>query len=189
MTAQPTDLTTITTLQLYLNPGSTDTSLLQRLLSAASVAIQNYINRDIVTTSYTEVFDGVGGRVLVLPDYPITAVSALSIDGTAIPAGSVTVAGYYFTKDKIILNGYTFTRGNGNVAISYTAGYGTAAAGTIPFDIEQFCISLVQYWLGLRARNGELSRSVGGQTITYSAADMPESIKTGLNQYKRVVPS
>lgn len=181
MAANAADFTTLATLKNYLNPGSNDDTLLQRLLTAASIAIANYINRDIVSQSYTDVIDGTGGRVMVLPNYPISAVASVTIDGNIIPVGSVTTSGFYFTKSAVILNGYSFCRGYGNVSITYTAGF-----ATIPQDLEQFCIGTVQYWMNDRQRGGEVSRSMGGQTITYSQKDMPEWVKTGLSQYKAV---
>jgi hypothetical protein len=183
MTADPNDLTTLATLKNYLNPGSNDDTLLQRLLTSASFAIESYLNRAIKSASFTDVFDGTGGRVLLVPQYPITAVTSVTIDGVAIPsAGGPTTPGFYFTDTKIILSGYYFTKGLGNVAITYTAGW-----ATVPFDIEQACIDTVQYWLGNRQRNSEVSRSMGGQTISYSQKDMPDWTKTILAQYKRVI--
>ena len=183
MTTNPNDLTTLATLQNYLSPGSSDTVLLQRLLTSASIAIENYLNLDIISQSYSDVYDGNGRRVMFLPQSPITAVASVTVNGNTIPAGSVTAAGFYFTKDKIILNGYEFCKGYGNVAIAYTAGYAAA-----PPDIEQFCIGTVQYWLNDRQRAGEVSKTMGGQTISYSQADMPNWVKTGLSQLKRVIP-
>ena len=181
MAAQPTDLTTLATLKSYVTQGSNDDVMLQRLLSAASKAIANYINRDIVSLSYTDILDGSGGCVVSLSNTPISAVASVTINGNSIPVGSVTTTGYYFTSSQIILNGYNFCRGKSNVVISYTAGY-----ATVPNDIEQACIGTVQFWLGDRMRNGEVSRSMGGQTITFSQKDMPEWIKTILMQYKQV---
>lgn len=181
MAANPGDFTTLANLKRYLNPGSNDDTLLQQLLTAASFALANFINRDIVSQSYTDVIDGSRQRVMVLPNYPITAVASVTIDGVAVPVGSVTTSGYYFTKNSVILNGYCFNKGYGNVVITYTAGY-----TTIPYDLEQFLIGTVQYWLNDRQRAGEVSRSMAGQTISYSQKDMPEWVKTGLNQWKAV---
>lgn len=182
MTANAADLTTLATLQSYLLPGSNDNVLLQRLLTAASVAIEQYTNRDFVSQSYSDVFDGTGGRLMMMPQYPITAVASVTINGTVIPPGDAyKTAGFYFSKNAIMLNGYSFCQGYANVAIAWTAGY-----SPIPYDIEQFCIATVQYWLNDRQRGGESSRSMGGQTISYVTKDMPDLVKTGLNQYKRV---
>jgi uncharacterized phiE125 gp8 family phage protein len=182
MTANIYDLTTLATLKSYINVGSQDDVLLQRLLTSASIAIESYCNRDFVSLSYTSTFDGNNARYMVLPDYPVTAVSSVTINGVSIPAGSITNAGYYFDGQKIMLFGYIFTRGLGNVVISFTGGY-----AVIPYDLEQACIGLVQYWLGNRQRNGEVSRSMGGQTISYDRSDMPAWVKTILQQYKRVI--
>lgn len=182
MTADPRDLTTVATLKSYVSPGTSDLDLMQRLITAASVAIQNYINFDIISQSYTDYYDGTGGRVMVLSQNPITAVASVTIGSQIVPAGSSTVCGFYFDNTRLILNGYSFCRGIANVAVTYTAGY-----ATVPPDIEQFCIGTVQYWLNDRQRGGEVSRSMGGQTITYSQKDMPDWVKTGLNNLKKVV--
>lgn len=181
MTANAADLTTLADLKVFIKDGGNNDTLLQTLITAASVAIANYISRDIVSQSYTDVLDGTNGRVMVLPNSPITAIASVTIDGKTIPAGSVTTPGFYFTPTKIILNGYYFSKGYGNVVITYTAGF-----ASIPQDIAQFCIGTVQYWLNDRQRAGEVSRSMGGQTISYSRDDMPAWVKTGLNQYKKV---
>ena len=261
ITPAPTDLTTLGNLKSYLvNPGNLADATLQRMLSAASKAIENYINRDIVPMAYTKTYDGVHNRVLVPDDYPIINVSSVTIDGTTVvPAGSVTVAGFYFTDKEILLNGYRFSKGRGNVQISFTAGHQiTAEAQTIaattfqaqpaqpkgswtsdqgviyaatgvalkavigtpttgqynapssinnyvyqfaaadvglgvlltygyaPFDLEQAALILVQYWLGDRNRSGEKSRTMGGQTITFNTADMPDTVRTIIRQWARV---
>lgn len=183
MTADPKDLTDVATLKTYLKAGSESDTLLQQLLTAASYAIENYVNRTLVSDDFTDVLDGTGGRFVVVPNYPITAVSGVMVDGNIIPAGSVSTVGFYFTKNTIVLNGYSFTRGRGNVTIAYTAGF-----ATVPPDLAQMCIGTVQHWLNDRNRAGETSRSMGGQTITYTSKDMPEWVKTGLNSYKSVCP-
>ena len=179
------DLTLLATVKTYITTGTQDDNLLQRLLTSASVFIENYLNRDLTTTSYTQTFDGSNNAVLYLPQYPVTAVTAVTINGVTIAAASVTTPGFYFTPNAVILNGYRFVKGWGNITISWTAGYGVAGNG-IPQDLEQACIVMVQYWLGDRQRNGEVSRSMGGQTISFTQKDMPPWVATILAQYKRV---
>ena len=181
MTASPYDLTTVSTLQGYLTPSSDDTVLMQRLITAASKAIQSYVNRDIVALDYVESYDGNDGAVMLLPNYPINSVASVTIDGETIPVGDFKTRGYRFTQNQLILNGYRFCKGMGNVTVSYNAGY-----STVPENIEQFCIGTVQYWMNDRKRGGEVSQTMGGQTIAYSQKDMPEWVKTGLAQIKAV---
>lgn len=176
------DLTTLAILKTYINVGSTNDTLLQQLLTSASAAIQGYCNRDFISKSYTKTFNGNGSNRMVLPDYPLSAVSALTISGVAVnAAASITSAGFYFYDNMIMLNGYAFGRGYGNITITYTAGF-----SPVPDDLVQACVGTVQYWLNDRQRGGEISRSMGGQSITYSQKDMPEWCKTILNQRKRV---
>jgi len=181
MTASQYDLTSLATLKTYINTGSSNDVLLQQLLTSASVAIESYCSRDFISKAYVQTFDGTGGKALVLPNFPIAAVASVTIDGLAIPAASnFTSPGYYFNENMIMLNGYVFTKNWGNVVISYTAGY-----TVIPDDLIQACCGTVQYWLNDRQRGGETSRSMGGQTINYSTKDMPDWVKTILDQRKR----
>ena len=165
-----------------------DDGVLSRLITAASGFIQTWLNRQIASQSYTETRDGHGGRVLVLANYPATAVSAVTINGVAIPPAPDTVtAGYRLVNDSIILAGYTFTRGYGNVEISYTAGYAST-----PPEIEQACIELCALKYRARDRIGLTSQAMGvagsSQTTAYSTKDMSDEIKTILKNYKKVVP-
>ena len=75
MAAAATDLTTLANLKAFLsNPGTNDDTLLQSLLTNASLFIENYINRDIVSLTYNVVIDGTGSRTMVLSDYPVTCL-------------------------------------------------------------------------------------------------------------------
>lgn len=262
MTALATDLTTLANLRAYLpNVGNLADQTLQRMLSAASIAIERYLARDLVPTTYTKTFDGNNGPRMVMPDFPINSVTSVSIYGTAVPTGgqySATagpIAGFFNTPTTVELIGYKFVRDKANIVINYSAGYqitneaqsvpagtpynitakqpngawtsdqgvsyatagqltavtGTPTAGQysvnggaynfnsqdsgkaillsygyVPPDLEQACISLVQYWLVDRTRPGEASRSMGGQSITFVQKPMPEWIKQIIDQYKRV---
>lgn len=177
MTAQ--DLTTLANVKSWLGISTdTDNALLSRLITAASSIMQNYVNRDFVSQSYTTICDGIGGNTMVLPNYPITEVQVVKVDGLTIPSTS-----YIFDWHRLILRGYTFTRDKANVEIHYTAGY-----TTIPADLEEACIELVGYKYRERNRIGEASKAMAGETTSYNIRDLPETVRTILNQYKRVVP-
>ena len=84
-----TDLTTLSNVKQWLGvTSSTDDAFLGRLISFASAFVQNYINRNVLTASYYETYDGSGGQTLMTPHYQITAVSSLTIDGVSIPAAA-----------------------------------------------------------------------------------------------------
>lgn len=181
-----TDLTSLANVEqaLGLSSGNSDEALLARLISAASAFIETWCGRQFASQSYTEIRDGGGGRRLAFRQTPVTAISSLVSAGQAIPAGdSYQTPGYYFTPVMLMLNGYEFRRGLGNIQLVYTAGY-----ASIPLDVEQACIELVML------RYKELPHfdksSEGGlqQTTTFIVRDMKPSTQTLLNNYRRVVP-
>ena len=179
-----TDLTTLANVKQWLGvTSSTDDAFLGRLISFASAFVQNYINRNILIASYSEIYDGKGGYALMLPNYPITAVSSLTIDGVSIPAASSPlVSGYTFNSARITLNGYRFNSGYDNVAINYTAGF-----ATVPLDLEQAVIEIIGFKYREISRIGKTSENLAGQSTSFSQADIPPTAKTILQQFKRVI--
>lgn len=179
------DLTTLEKVKAHFEvKNSTDDGLLTHLITAASDFIRTYCSRDLAATDYVESRNGHGGRVLVLPNYPIISVASVKVDGVAITsaAGSPTLSGYVFDQYSISLRGYVFSKGFKNVELSYRAGF-----ETIPLDLEQACIDLVGLKFKERTRIGETSKSVAGATTSYSTDDMPAHTKSVLEFYSRRV--
>jgi hypothetical protein len=129
------DLTTLDRLKMHL--GIEDSSadpILLGLVSAASSDFEGRTDRRIYARSYTETCTGDGRDRLQLLNYPIVSVSSVTVDGETIPERT-TVSGSGWTIDgtELVLDGYTFTEGNRNVAISYVAGYAEIdEAATVP---------------------------------------------------------
>jgi hypothetical protein len=179
------DLTTLANVKAWIPnyAGTTDDVLLTRLISAVSEYIQTWLNRSLASQSYTEFRDGHGGTRLMFADYPVTAVASVSVDGATIPAAqSVTGTGYRFNATSLMLSGYLFSRGMGNVAIAYTAGFTST-----PNEIEQACIELVAMRYKERERIGIVSKGMAGESITFSQKDFSDSVLTILKNYKKVV--
>lgn len=73
-------LTTVANFKSYIGLTSTDDdALIGYLISRATDAIEKYCNRVLRSADYREFYDGNGERELLLRQYPITDVSALSI--------------------------------------------------------------------------------------------------------------
>jgi len=119
------DLTTLADLKAWLNISSTtDDDLLARVITSVSGWVERYLNRSLASASYDEFYDGPGGKVLMLRNFPVTAVSLVSVDGVGIPpAPDVISPGWRLVRDSIVLSGFVFNRGLGNVEVAYTAGY------------------------------------------------------------------
>jgi uncharacterized phiE125 gp8 family phage protein len=179
------DLTTLSNLRSWLGvTGNSDDVLLTRLVTAASAYVETYISRKILTASYTETVDGNGGDRQILRNYPIQSVSAVTISGAVIPISTAwNVAGYQNDDIGVTLIGYTFSRARRNVTVAYTAGF-----TTVPLDIEQCVLDMCSLRYRERDRIGFVSKSLAGETVTFMVKDMSDSVRTILNNYRRVFP-
>lgn len=184
------DLTTLASVKAWFSPPLTttaDDALLARLITAASAFLTAWLNRQLLTAPYTATFNGNGKTALLLPQYPITAVQSLTIDGQTIPplraGASAAAAGYTVDATTLYLSGTAFNRGVQNVTVAWTAGY-----ASVPPDIEQACIDLVALRYRERDRIGLASKGMAGETTSYSQRDLPANAATLLQVYRRVAP-
>jgi uncharacterized phiE125 gp8 family phage protein len=183
---------------LSLAVGQTgDNALLERLITACSAGIKDYVQRPLLSETYSESYNGTGTSKLVLKNYPITAVSNLLIGNVAVTeASDPTAYGFLFNGAVLYLSsagaatspnvGNIFPAGNQNVQVTYTAGYAST-----PDDIVQACVEFVAYKYQQRKHTGRKSDNIqaGGMGTTYQEGYMPPEVKAMLNKYKRVVPT
>lgn len=179
------DLTTLAAVKAYGPISGTELdTLLGALITRASTSIENFLQGAVLSASYTETRNGTGGSAMLLRQYPVSAVTSLSIDGNSVPqATSYGQPGWWLADRQLLLFGYRFTRGIGNVLVTYTAGFVTT-----PPDIEQACIETVLLALKRRDHIDVSSKSLAGETISYITADLTPSAKVVLNSYRRVAP-
>lgn len=187
-----TELTTLGAVKAWLSLPDTNVNaddLLTGLITAASGWIEDLLERTIALTSYSANFNGTGGHVLALPEYPVVAVSAVSIDGIVIPVApppgpnQSSVGGYLFDDSAVYLRGYKFTRGVQNVGISWQGGY-----AAVPVAVAQAAIELVSLRFKERDRIGEQSKIIQGMQVNFSLKDMPADVARNLMIYKKVIP-
>jgi len=179
------DLTTLANLKAWLNLTATgDDALLGRLVTAASAFVENWLGRPIGLTGFVETRDGTGGTTLAFTVTPVTAVTALAIDGHPIlPSPDGVAPGYVFSPTRLALLGGGFRRGLGNIQLSYQAGY----AG-VPPEVEQATIALAALRYRERERIGLVSKGLAGETTSFAQKDMPADVATALQRYRKVVP-
>jgi hypothetical protein len=184
MTTTPglNDLTTVAAVQAFLTDLPTsDANLIQSLVSNASAFIQTYTSRSFISGTYTEVRDGNGRDSIALFNGPVSSVTSVTVDNQTIPASpGWPQPGYSVDETCVWLRNYCFRRGRGNVTIVYTAGY-----ASIPGDLAQACIELVVFKYKLRDKTGTVTEGMAQQTTSYSQKDMPASVKTVLDSYRR----
>jgi len=181
---------TAAAVRAYLgSTSSADDTELQTLADSAANGIETWLNRNIQVTSYNTLTDGNGKTQLLWPDYPVTAVSAVTINGVAVNLISSPTdfnsQGYRFDAQRIVLQGgLVFTRGMLNIGLSYSAGY-----STIPPELVQAAIETVALKYRQRQQVGISSKSLAGESISYVQSDFPQSALKAIANYKRVVPS
>jgi Phage gp6-like head-tail connector protein len=185
--ADPIDLLLLDDVKDWL--GITDTksdTLLARLITAQSNYIKQWLQRDIVATSYVnEQYNGNGLSALMLRNWPLLGVSSITVTDTSGISSAYTAADVYFDRRNVFFNdsNNSFAKGLGNVSISYQAGFVTT-----PPAIAQAAIELIAMRYKERDRVGHQSKQVQGDTVSFITKDMPDSVKTLLKQFRNVVP-
>lgn len=182
------DLCDVESVKLYANIKSgQDDELLGRLVTAVSAFVSRHTGRTLIQSSVTKLFDGTGGDVIVLPEYPVRDVTAVSVNGQAVPE-AVDPMGQGFHHDdlSVWLRGWWFERGRRNVSVTWSAGYAT---NELPEDLKQVVTELVALVHKDRDRIGLTSKGAEGQTTAYLQAAMPRRLDYMLRRYMRVVPT
>ena len=168
------DLTTLANVKQWLGIGDdilADDDMLARLVSATSTYVTAYLGRSVLSGSYAEQCTVGAGYQLTPENWPITAISSLTINGNAIPASPDGIQdGYVFTDKTVFLNGYTFGFANFaqwtrylNVTLQYTAGY-----ASVPLDLEQAVINLIALRYQEKERIGQRSKSIAGEMVSFN---------------------
>ncbi len=173
------DFCTLGDVKAYLNLKQPDSDpLLSQLIASSSAWMKSWMNRDIVAKSYSRTFDSHGGRSIFLPQYPVTAVASVTVDGVVLPTSQ-----WILTGTGVSLLAGNFPRGAGRVAIAWTAGY-----TVIPDDLAHACVELVAWRFREIPNLRASTKNVGGETITFQTSAMPPQVESLLSNWKNVVP-
>jgi hypothetical protein len=185
------DLCQLADVKGWLNLAVTsDDVLLNRLITRVSEFIRSYTQLNFDVENYTEYRSGVGWgqAMLVTRNQPIVSVASLTVDSVSIPAlpnniPDPTGQGYSYGTTHISLYGYSFTRGRDNIIVVYSAGY-----ASVPFDLAQAAIELTCFKYREKDRIGHASKSMSGEVVSFITKEMPNSVESALNKYRRVIP-
>jgi hypothetical protein len=175
------DLTTTAAVNLWLGANTTDPSI-PGLISAASAFFTTQADRFILNDWYTETYDGPGHDSIILLQSPVTGIQFVTLDGLAIQyTANSWENGFMLDLDGVItLTSGVFRRGRRNVQVSYSAGY-----TTVPLDVQQAVTEIVAYWIRGKDRIGQKNKSIGGEVIGYSTADIPPAADSTMRRYAR----
>lgn len=182
-------LTTLPKFKLYTGESGTENdTLLTQLIDQVSASVEQFVGYSLLTASYDITLDGNGANAVFLPNRPITAVSALEINGVSIAASASYFDNGYVIEPKLVyLRNRVFTLGRRNVRIAYTAGY--ASVNALPADIVGVVNETVQLRFKERAWLGMKSKSLAGETTTFETGQFTKNAVSTLNSYKAVALS
>lgn len=189
-------LVSLATAKTHLGIPALDTTQdarIEMLINTASQLIADYTDRVLVYSSYDVRRDGRRADRLVLPEWPVVAITAVYDD----PAWDfstqtlIDVTEYGVEEESVLVlkNGRKFQRANRNVKVEYTAGYQLITGGPglpIPSTLSYACLMVVD-WLDLiksDRRLGVTSKGKNGESISFSD-QLPPQITAMLADFVR----
>lgn len=180
-------IATLTQLKDFLGILDADEdAVLTFLLAAANSQVQKYIGYDPSSQTVIETRDGNGRYSLALAHPFPVSVSAVKIDGRTIPVRTdPTGSGWFFDASRNIVwvcGAYAFTKGHGNVEITYTAGFATMDGALI-----QGVLDLVAIRREELKRRGISSKSLAGESVSFVYSAVPETIRGYLDPFRKVI--
>jgi len=183
-------LVTLALAKSYLKIPALETSqdsIVEFFINAASDYIESEIDRKIKSQTITEYQHGRASNILVLKQYPVTAISSFATDSAGKFTGSETIvdpAEYTIGDDgnSLISLGSFFPKGYNNLKIVYTAGY-----ATVPSDIQNACLWLVVYYHKMRENGdiGRTSKGKGDESVNI-LQEAPMEVKNMFSRYRRL---
>jgi hypothetical protein len=211
LTTQPQDLTTVALVAAWMNiTGNAANDIIQGAITAASTMVLQRTGVASLNSlaSYTERYDGNGGKRQFVLNPLITAVASVVVGGITLAQSTDYVSpGWVIDQSKKSISligpmlnavGYSsyaiyglapakFPMGNQNVAISYTGGYSDSTTAThAPWDVEQAVTELVAINVSRRGWIDKASLDLKeGGTTTYQRWEMTPSIQGVISRYTR----
>ncbi len=160
-----------------------------RIINSVSVMFNNYTRRGLLSRTNTEYYDGDGGNVLFLDNYPVTAMTTLHIDPDRVYGSTSLIAStdyvLYSDKGKIVIPYQIFPEAPQSVKVVYVAGY---ALATLPGDLKIAALDQIKFQFDRWNNNRESIASVAieGQNVTViEVKDLLPSVKAVLDKYVR----
>ena len=218
-TTTPVMQSALTTLErvkeeLEITDSSMD-SVLQRLINAASDAIERYTGRKFARVTLTEHVPGYGSDKLTLSHTPLVEIDEIRF-GEANQTPSVIPSGDYQIEDReagfvrllsarwrwtgFVAQGIVPHRLPGTerpiYAVDYTGGYVTPKQAEddvtlqrdLPYDLEDAAIMLISTRFASRGERRDIvSESVMSASFTYGRGEFSPEVREILQRYRRVM--
>lgn len=206
------DLTTLAQVQALTKVDSADTALVSTMITSLSRYVAQFCGRNNLNAvaSVTDVLDGTGGDKQFLSEWPIKAVTSVSVSGQPVSLAPDSITpGYLVEVANLVLTPYTvvgsiwnrgygkFPKGRKNITVVYTAGYdsqstppGNAAYNGAPDDLGYAVTELVVQQYKRRDWVDQASKTLAqsGEVITLRSWEWPPLIESIIQEYKQPWP-
>lgn len=162
-----------------------DDAVLEMQIEGVSKAVDAHLDRHLRSLEYEDLeLDGSGTRRLQLPNWPVTDLEEIFLDGLELTEGLDFELDYSTGVLTLIEEGAVWTAGPKTVKLSYTAGYALAA---IPKDIRMAAVTQTAYEFKqfIGQAWGVESRGQAGSNVSYEKGGLLERVKALLEPYRR----
>jgi len=153
-------------------------SLLERLIKAATDTIEAECRRAFEKQNYEESYY-VDSSKIILQGYPVEEITEITLDDE-------TLESYELKKEDGFIFAPKREKLKGLLDVKYSAGYVLPGNGgrSLPFDIENACITLAVEQFNIQGAAGVKMENVDALRIQYSQADIPPPVRRVIQRHK-----
>jgi len=180
------DIVTIAEARGAIRLGFDDVSLepeLTRIITSASRLIDHHFGCMVVRTVTAELHDDPCRPLLQLRQGPVSSITTVTVDGTALTAGQTQIVAGGYGETICRVNSYTpapwYSRRLQGISVTYVAGR-YATTSVVPAVVKDACILQVRHmW---RPTQHGLAENVAGEYDTAATAGVPSGLARGVKQ-------
>lgn len=179
-------IATLAQLKVYLWISTSDKdTILQLFLDGANAMVNTFLWRTIESASYTDIIDGNGQLFLVLPNYPVSTFTSVSINTWTIqsPVREALDKNSYSVNSKTWKINFLLplNRWFQNYKLIYTAWY-----TSVPADLVLAVCKLANKYYSTKSADWIKSESVAGDSISFDVSEIPNDILAVLSNYRNM---
>ena len=144
------------------------------LIDSSVSRAENFIGRKLESALRTQYLAGTGGHKIILPIYPVTTITSISVDSERLYATLLTTSEYYLDSETGIITLFNKTTPEdvATIKIVYTAGWTEA---TLPADLKMAFVELIDWgW-----------KRLNDHAFGMTTASSPDGVTAG---YEPVMP-
>jgi uncharacterized phiE125 gp8 family phage protein len=164
----------------------TQDDMVELFINAASDLFEAETDRKLKFQNHTEIFDGKKTNIILLGEWPVTAIASVQTDPSGKFDGSETTVDSttYGIGDggNSLVSSVYLPSGFRNIKVAYSAGY-----SIVPADIQNSVCWIVSYYYQMRDNKdiGRTSKGKGDES-TQILQELPPDVKQTISRYARM---